>query len=127
MVEYIAEYAKTGRSSCKGKCKQPIAKGELRIASTGGEHNTPYWRHWGCVTGKVITNIGSYKNLQGFSTLTKADQDMIIEAFKNPPAEPEKKTKKRKKAAKDEVNDDTQKKKKKSKAKFSQERYDDED
>ncbi|RAK98270.1 uncharacterized protein BO80DRAFT_362068, partial [Aspergillus ibericus CBS 121593] len=57
------EEASTGRAGCKNKeCKDQgikIAKGELRHGSwVDTERFQSYaWRHWGCVTPKIIANM----------------------------------------------------------------------
>ncbi|KAF4521657.1 hypothetical protein B566_EDAN009390 [Ephemera danica] len=52
---YKAEYAKSGRSSCKG-CKSPIAQGEFRLAvmvqSSHFDGKVPYWFHSSCFFNK---------------------------------------------------------------------------
>ncbi|KNE60143.1 hypothetical protein AMAG_05565 [Allomyces macrogynus ATCC 38327] len=84
-TDYFVEYAKSGRSKCAaGKaCSAMIEKGELRI----GVHfttSTPMtkYRHWRCVTSKMIENIGDPDdNLGGLESLTPEDQELVRKAF----------------------------------------------
>ncbi|KAL6240010.1 hypothetical protein BDW75DRAFT_196715 [Aspergillus navahoensis] len=63
MPSYRLEQASTGRAGCQNKeCKEnkiKIAKGELRLGSwvDTERFQSWFWRHWGCVTPKVIANI----------------------------------------------------------------------
>ena len=80
---FVVEYSTTALSKCKGKCRQRIEKGELRLASIGETLHVLYWRHVGCLTPKVIENIRDISNIRGFSTLNQEDQDMITDVLKN--------------------------------------------
>ena len=80
---FVVEYSTTALSKCKGKCRQRIEKGELRLASIGETLHVLYWRHVGCLTPKVIENIRDITNIRGFSTLKQEDQDMITDVLKN--------------------------------------------
>ncbi|KAI3389664.1 hypothetical protein SNEBB_001377 [Seison nebaliae] len=87
--EYMCDYAKTGRSSCK-RCKKQIEKGTTRIAKlsqnvfSSGEDKMKSWYHVPCIfdtftrarpTTKIID---STEDLQGFSILDKEDRKEII-------------------------------------------------
>ena len=68
--------------------------GDLRLGSKGscgGMYDTVYYRHWGCVTLKVIENIGYAENLNGFASLTDADQARVRHTFAHPPPPAERK------------------------------------
>jgi len=98
-MPYRIEYAKSGRAACKGPkaCKDSgedskMEKGSLRLGSVtkmpgadGDSHDTAFWRHWGCVTEKVITNmrdeVGEAAELDGYEELTPEDQEKIKQAF----------------------------------------------
>jgi hypothetical protein len=91
--EYVIEYAKTGRSSCKLKdCKALIAAQDIRVGkqydSYFGDHKQNDWFHLDCIfeslakaraTTKKIT---SSEDLQGFDQLSEADQDFILKKIK---------------------------------------------
>ncbi|GKZ29918.1 hypothetical protein AbraIFM66950_006979 [Aspergillus brasiliensis] len=63
MGAYRLEQASTGRAGCKNKeCKDQgikILKGELRHGSwvDTERFQSWFWRHWGCVTPKIIANM----------------------------------------------------------------------
>ncbi|PWY66560.1 zf-PARP-domain-containing protein [Aspergillus eucalypticola CBS 122712] len=63
MGAYRLEQASTGRAGCKNKeCKDQgikILKGELRHGSwvDTERFQSYFWRHWGCVTPKIIANM----------------------------------------------------------------------
>ncbi|KAJ5818562.1 hypothetical protein N7474_004153 [Penicillium riverlandense] len=97
----LTEEAKTGRAGCQNKeCKDAklkIPKGELRVGSwvDSGNFQSWYWRHWGCVTPKMIHNImealdelddssGDQKNftlLDGFDELPEEFQATVQKAL----------------------------------------------
>ncbi|RDW86863.1 uncharacterized protein DSM5745_03505 [Aspergillus mulundensis] len=62
-MPYRVEKASTGRAGCQNKeCKDSkvkIGKGELRFGTwvDTEKFQTWYWRHWGCVTPKIIANV----------------------------------------------------------------------
>ncbi|KAH8294795.1 hypothetical protein KR018_002868 [Drosophila ironensis] len=70
-LPYTAEYAKSGRASCRG-CKSNIPKDELRIAamvqSTFHDAQVPNWYHRGCFFKKQrpssVGDIQNYENLR---------------------------------------------------------------
>ena len=51
-IVYIVQKAVSGRSACKGKCKQPIPLNTWRFGSkvASGNHHLTFWRCLGCVT-----------------------------------------------------------------------------
>ncbi|KAJ3362253.1 hypothetical protein GGF32_006285 [Allomyces javanicus] len=86
-TEYFVEYAKSGRSKCSaGKaCTAMIEKGELRLG-VRFTTTTPMikYRHWRCVTSKILDNIGDPDdNLGGYETLTPEDKELVRKAFED--------------------------------------------
>mmetsp|Transcript_34056 Transcript_34056/g.85398 ORF Transcript_34056/g.85398 Transcript_34056/m.85398 type:complete len:157 (-) Transcript_34056:206-676(-) len=78
----------SGRAKCKGKCKQPIPKGELRFASiaeAAWDGGSAHWRRIGCLTQKVCQNAvavyGDVASIPGFSELDEGHQAAATEAF----------------------------------------------
>ncbi|XP_070584140.1 poly [ADP-ribose] polymerase 1 [Erythrolamprus reginae] len=75
---YRAEYAKSGRASCK-KCKETIAKDSLRLAimvqSPMFDGKVPHWHHYSCFWKR--TQLLSHADLDGFSELRWEDQEKI--------------------------------------------------
>ncbi|KAL4062553.1 hypothetical protein J3A83DRAFT_4109785 [Scleroderma citrinum] len=87
---YRVEYASSARAKCKGPkpCTgTTISKGELRLGTLIEVRGaTTYsWRHWGCVTPKIISNIktsiGSVEDLDGFDDLSDEDKSRLRHAF----------------------------------------------
>ncbi|KAI0341288.1 zf-PARP-domain-containing protein [Trametopsis cervina] len=87
---YRLEYANSARAKCKGPkpCNgTPIGKDELRFGSTVDfKGNTSFaWRHWGCVTAKIITNMKKSfdepDELDGFDELQEDDQEKVRKAW----------------------------------------------
>ncbi|OBZ77754.1 PARP-type zinc finger-containing protein C2A9.07c [Grifola frondosa] len=64
-----------------------ISKGELRVGTlTDIKGNTTFfWRHWGCVTPKIISNMkNSFEEadeLDGFDELNEGDQEKVQKAW----------------------------------------------
>jgi Poly(ADP-ribose) polymerase and DNA-Ligase Zn-finger region len=91
-MAYRVEYARSGRSACKGPipCKgTKIEKGGLRLGTVieiRGDRSL-VWRHWGCVTDRIISNlresIGDPEDLDGVEELNEEDQKKISDAFAN--------------------------------------------
>ncbi|CAK5264998.1 unnamed protein product, partial [Mycena citricolor] len=91
-MPYRVEYASSNRAKCKGQkpCKgTPILKGSLRfgtIVDVGG--NTSFaWRHWGCLTAKVLENVKKEheeaSELDGFEDLNEEDQERVTKAWED--------------------------------------------
>ncbi|KAG2353646.1 poly polymerase and DNA-ligase Zn-finger region-domain-containing protein [Suillus spraguei] len=87
---YRLEYATSARSKCKGPkpCAGAlITKGELRVGSVVDfRGNTSYaWRHWGCTTAKIISNMKSQfesaDELDGFDDLKDEDKERLRKAW----------------------------------------------
>uniref|UniRef100_A0A3Q3ILG7 Poly [ADP-ribose] polymerase n=1 Tax=Monopterus albus TaxID=43700 RepID=A0A3Q3ILG7_MONAL len=79
---YRAEYAKSGRSSCK-KCKAHIGEGTLRMAimvqSPVFDGKVPHWHHLSCFWLRAAAQ--STADIAGFSDLRWADQEKIKKAI----------------------------------------------
>ncbi|CAL9164864.1 poly [ADP-ribose] polymerase 1-like isoform X1 [Musa acuminata AAA Group] len=74
-----AEYAKSGRSSCK-TCKSPIDRDQLRlgktVAATQFDGYMPMWNHAGCIFKKQ-NQIKSLDDVEGVDLLRWEDQKGI--------------------------------------------------
>ncbi|XP_048549512.1 poly [ADP-ribose] polymerase 1 [Triticum urartu] len=74
-----AEYAKSGRSSCKS-CKSPIAKDALRLGkmvqATQFDGFMPMWNHAKCILNKK-NQIKSVDDVEGIDALRWDDQEKI--------------------------------------------------
>ncbi|KAF9480965.1 zf-PARP-domain-containing protein [Pholiota conissans] len=89
---YRIEYATSNRAKCKGPkpCGgTPITKGDMRfgtVVDIGGHANFA-WRHWGCVTKKLIENMKAKhdeaSDLDGFEDLKDEDKAKIIKAWQD--------------------------------------------
>lgn len=81
---YKAEYAKTGRASCK-KCKESIAKDSLRMAimvqSPMFDGKVPHWHHFSCFWLRAAAQ--STADIHGFSDLRWEDQEKVKKAIDN--------------------------------------------
>ncbi|KAI8575471.1 hypothetical protein K450DRAFT_261618 [Umbelopsis ramanniana AG] len=92
-MPYHIEYAKSGRSKCKGPKKtcqsedRSIKSGDLRLGSEieGGQFTGVAWRHWKCTTPKVLENLQSLDSVEedliGFSDLHEEDQERVKTAL----------------------------------------------
>ncbi|KAK4825125.1 hypothetical protein QYF61_024016 [Mycteria americana] len=79
---YRAEYAKSGRASCK-KCGESIAKDSLRLAlmvqSPMFDGKVPHWHHYSCFWKRA--RIVSHADIDGFPELRWEDQEKIKKAI----------------------------------------------
>ncbi|KAM9552071.1 poly [ADP-ribose] polymerase 1 isoform 1-T1 [Salvelinus alpinus] len=79
---YKAEYAKSGRASCK-KCKENIAKDSLRMAimvqSPMFDGKVPHWHHFSCFWLRASAH--SPADIAGFSDLRWEDQEKVKKAI----------------------------------------------
>ncbi|XP_010863533.1 poly [ADP-ribose] polymerase 1 [Esox lucius] len=79
---YKAEYAKSGRASCK-KCKENIAKDSLRMAimvqSPMFDGKVPHWHHFSCFWLRAAAQ--SPGDIAGFSDLRWEDQEKVKKAI----------------------------------------------
>ncbi|VDM24477.1 unnamed protein product [Hydatigera taeniaeformis] len=90
--EYQAEYAKSGRSSCRS-CKNTIAKDALRIGVFVQSHTFDgkmiLWHHCGCFFKKSqVLQTSAIKNfdklrISGFSKLKVQEKFDLLDAIKN--------------------------------------------
>jgi len=87
---YRLEYASSARAKCKGAkpcAGTPIPKGTMRVGSVVDfRGNTTFvWRHWGCTTPKIITNMKAKfsdpDDLDGFDDLKEEDQERVRRAW----------------------------------------------
>uniref|UniRef100_A0A665TTH1 Poly [ADP-ribose] polymerase n=1 Tax=Echeneis naucrates TaxID=173247 RepID=A0A665TTH1_ECHNA len=81
---YTAEYAKSGRASCK-KCKENIEKGSLRMAimvqSPMFDGKVPHWHHFSCFWQRAAAQ--STADIAGFSALRWKDQEKVKKAIES--------------------------------------------
>ncbi|XP_070135468.1 poly [ADP-ribose] polymerase isoform X3 [Drosophila bipectinata] len=83
-LPFMAEYARTGRASCKG-CKSNIAKDNLRIAvmvqSAFHDSKIPNWFHKSCFFQKQRpTSVG---DIQNYENLRFVDQKDLADSIGN--------------------------------------------
>uniref|UniRef100_A0A9J8B1P1 Poly [ADP-ribose] polymerase n=1 Tax=Cyprinus carpio carpio TaxID=630221 RepID=A0A9J8B1P1_CYPCA len=81
---YKAEYAKSGRASCK-KCKENIAKDSLRMAimvqSPMFDGKVPHWHHFSCFWLRAA--VQSPSDISGFTDLRWGDQEKVKKAIES--------------------------------------------
>ncbi|KAM8847132.1 poly [ADP-ribose] polymerase 1 [Synchiropus picturatus] len=81
---YRAEYAKSGRASCK-KCKENIAKDSLRMAimvqSPMFDGKVPHWHHFSCFWLRAAAQ--STADIAGYSDLRWDDQEKVKKAIES--------------------------------------------
>ncbi|XP_067274128.1 poly [ADP-ribose] polymerase 1 [Pseudorasbora parva] len=81
---YKAEYAKSGRASCK-KCKENIAKDSLRMAimvqSPMFDGKVPHWHHFSCFWLRAAAQSPS--DIAGFTDLRWDDQEKVKKAIES--------------------------------------------
>uniref|UniRef100_A0A671MW92 Poly [ADP-ribose] polymerase n=1 Tax=Sinocyclocheilus anshuiensis TaxID=1608454 RepID=A0A671MW92_9TELE len=81
---YKAEYAKSGRLSCK-KCKENIAKDSLRMAimvqSPMFDGKVPHWHHFSCFWLRAA--VQSPSDISGFTDLRWGDQEKVKKAIES--------------------------------------------
>ncbi|KKK18802.1 hypothetical protein AOCH_002889 [Aspergillus ochraceoroseus] len=93
MPSYRIDEASTGRAGCQNKeCKDnkvKILKGELRLGTwvDTERFQSFFWRHWGCVTPKIIANFGELvgddkdlSTIDGFDELSPENQEKVKKA-----------------------------------------------
>ncbi|XP_072398728.1 poly [ADP-ribose] polymerase [Diabrotica undecimpunctata] len=77
-LPYLAEYAKSGRASCKG-CRSPIGQGTLRLAvmvqSAHFDGKQPNWFHFECFFKKQRPK--TVDDIEHYESLRVEDQDKI--------------------------------------------------
>lgn len=81
---YKAEYAKSGRASCK-KCKDNIAKDSLRMAimvqSPMFDGKVPHWHHFSCFWQRAAVQTSG--DIAGFTDLRWDDQEKVKKAIES--------------------------------------------
>ncbi|XP_062980205.1 poly [ADP-ribose] polymerase 1 [Elgaria multicarinata webbii] len=81
---YRAEYAKSGRASCK-KCGDNIAKDSLRLAimvqSPMFDGKVPHWHHYTCFWKRA--RLVAHTDVDGFSELRWEDQEKIKKSIES--------------------------------------------
>ncbi|KAL6566373.1 hypothetical protein OROGR_001988 [Orobanche gracilis] len=78
-VKIVAEYAKSGRSSCK-KCSKAIASKTLRLGSVSKDprgFDMTKWYHLGCFLFSNLLSVSSAEDINGFSSLKSIDQESV--------------------------------------------------
>lgn len=95
MSAYSWSYAPTNRATCKGKCKEKIAKGAVRLCTAADipdGHSMQQYRCLDCVTDKQIANIivkcGTLDKVEGFDDLSAEDQAAVLAKGGAAPASP---------------------------------------
>ncbi|KAJ4780716.1 Poly [ADP-ribose] polymerase 1 [Rhynchospora pubera] len=77
-TKVVAEYAKSGRSTCKG-CQKAIGSGTLRVGSSGkgpGGFDMTKWYHLDCFPTES-NPIGSVEDIKGVASLKSADKEAL--------------------------------------------------
>lgn len=75
----VAEYAKSGKSSCK-KCSEKIDSKSLRLGLKSRDprgYDTTKWHHFNCFVSLDSIPASSAETIEGFSELTGSDQDKL--------------------------------------------------
>ncbi|ETW75824.1 hypothetical protein HETIRDRAFT_243903, partial [Heterobasidion irregulare TC 32-1] len=87
---YRLEYSANNRAKCKGPkpcAGTTLTKGSLRVGTIVDfrGHTSYAWRHWGCVTPLIFTNMKQQFNeaseLDGFDDLKEEDQERVTKAW----------------------------------------------
>ncbi|KAF6757670.1 hypothetical protein DFP72DRAFT_808558, partial [Ephemerocybe angulata] len=97
-MPYRIEYSSSARAGCKGELKMSgrnkIAKGALRLGTVveiQGKQSFQ-WRHWGCTTPKILSNIKEAHpeptDLDGYEDLTDEDKAKIVKAWQEGHVDP---------------------------------------
>ncbi|KAG8386419.1 hypothetical protein BUALT_Bualt03G0146800 [Buddleja alternifolia] len=80
-VKIVAEYAKSGRSSCK-KCSKAIASSSLRLGLVSKDprgFDMTKWHHLSCFPFSNSDSISSAEAIAGFLSLKSSDQESLKE------------------------------------------------
>ncbi|KAL0320607.1 UNVERIFIED_CONTAM: Polynucleotide 3'-phosphatase ZDP [Sesamum radiatum] len=78
-TKIVAEYAKSGRSSCK-KCSKAIASSSLRLGLVSKDprgFDMTKWHHLDCFPFKNSDSVSSAEAIAGFSSLKSIDQESV--------------------------------------------------
>ncbi|KAL2854977.1 hypothetical protein BJY01DRAFT_204720 [Aspergillus pseudoustus] len=96
MPTYRIEESPTNRAGCQNKeCKDAkikIKKGEIRVGSWVDTEKVQafMWRHWGCVTPKMLSNMNEVVGegddrdldlLDGYEDLSEENQEKLVRAL----------------------------------------------
>ncbi|CAO2194618.1 unnamed protein product [Urochloa humidicola] len=76
----LVEYAKSGRSTCKG-CNENIAKGALRLGASAHDprgYDSTKWYHVACFPASSYP-VFPVENLQGFDSIKNDDREKLRE------------------------------------------------
>ncbi|RLM92787.1 polynucleotide 3' [Panicum miliaceum] len=79
------EYAKSGRSTCKG-CSGAIASGALRLGASTPDprgFDATKWYHVACFPSDASHPLGPVESINGFDSIKEADRDELHELVKN--------------------------------------------
>ncbi|KAK0211509.1 zf-PARP-domain-containing protein [Armillaria fumosa] len=92
MPGYRLEYASSNRAKCKGPkpcAGGVISKGTMRFGTTvefQGKQSFA-WRHWGCVTKKVLSNVKEQfekaSEVDGYDDMKPEDQAKVDKAWED--------------------------------------------
>jgi len=80
----LVEYAKSGRSTCKG-CSENIAKGALRLGASAHDprgYDSTKWYHVACFPTSSYP-IFPVENLKGFDSVKNNDREKLLELGEN--------------------------------------------
>ncbi|KAI8985139.1 hypothetical protein BDB01DRAFT_850195 [Pilobolus umbonatus] len=90
-MSYIIEYAKSGRSRCRGpialchSSNHTISKDELRLGVEVENIKGVSWKHWTCVSPEVLSNMKESLStpdiMKGWENLKEEDKEKIKEAW----------------------------------------------
>ncbi|KAL0406731.1 UNVERIFIED_CONTAM: Polynucleotide 3'-phosphatase ZDP [Sesamum latifolium] len=78
-TKIVAEYAKSGRSSCK-KCSKAIASSSLRLGLVSKDprgFDMTKWHHLDCFPFNNSDSVSSAEAIAGFSSLKSIDQESV--------------------------------------------------
>ncbi|KAK4420422.1 Polynucleotide 3'-phosphatase ZDP [Sesamum alatum] len=78
-TKIVAEYAKSGRSSCK-KCSKAIASSSLRLGLVSKDprgFDMTKWHHLDCFPFNNSGSVSSAEAIAGFSSLKSVDQESV--------------------------------------------------
>ncbi|XP_039848947.1 polynucleotide 3'-phosphatase ZDP-like isoform X1 [Panicum virgatum] len=79
------EYAKSGRSTCKG-CSGAIASGALRLGASTPDprgFDATKWYHVACFPSDASHPLGPVESINGFDSIKEADREELHELVKN--------------------------------------------
>ncbi|XP_027011143.2 uncharacterized protein LOC113648235 [Tachysurus fulvidraco] len=77
---YKAEYAKSGRASCK-KCKKDSLRMAIMVQSPKFDGKVPHWHHFSCFWLRAA--VQSSSDISGFTDLRSEDQEKVKKAIES--------------------------------------------